>query len=94
MKVNIQYPTAKCKWCGKPFQKQHNRQTYCSKECRKEARREQNRNHQLRHYHKYKKKIHQKRKGTATIGPTPNPDMEREQQIVENEIRRIGLTLF
>ena len=94
MKVNIKYPKAKCKWCGTTYTKQHNRQTYCSEHCRKEARREQNRNHQLRHYHKHKKTIQQKRKGTATIGPKPNPDIEREAEIIENEIRRIGLTIF
>ena len=31
----------KCKWCGKPFTKQHNRQEYCSDECFQYARQEQ-----------------------------------------------------
>ena len=91
MKVNIKYPQAKCKYCGKTFTKTHNRQTYCSDKCRTEARREQKRNWALTYYHKNKQRINHRRIGTRTIGPTPNPNHNREAQIIENEIDRIGL---
>ena len=85
---------AKCKWCGKPFTKIHNRQTYCTEHCRKEAEKEHNRNRQLRYYKKNRKIILQKRKGTATIGPRPNPDPNREHEIIRNEIDRLGIHIF
>lgn len=94
MEIQIKYPKAKCKWCGRTFEKHHNRQTYCSPECRKEADKENNRNRQHRHYYRHRQRILAKRKGTATIGPKPNPDTTREHEIIQNEIRRIGLTLF
>lgn len=31
----------KCKWCGKLFEKQHNREEYCCDDCRRYARMEQ-----------------------------------------------------
>ena len=94
MKVEIKYPEGKCKWCGKTYTKTHNRQEYCSNHCRKEARREQNRNHRLHNYYKNRKKEHQTTIGTRTIGAKRNPDPEREAEIVQNEIQRIGLKMF
>jgi len=85
---------SKCKWCGKPYTKKHNRQTYCSEHCRNEADKEHNRNRQLRYYKKHRKIILSKRKGTATIGPKPNPNTQREHEIIRNEIERIGLRIF
>lgn len=93
MKVEIKYPTVKCAYCGKPFEKKHNRQKYCSPTCAENAHREHKRNWAYTYYHKNKKRINTTRIGTRTIGPKPHPDTEREQQIVENEIERIGLTL-
>lgn len=94
MKVQINYPEAKCSYCGKTFTKTHNRQTYCSEECRTEARRLKKRKYDYKYYHKHKKQINAKRIGTRTIGPKPNPDQEREAEIVKNEIERIGLRIF
>ena len=44
----------KCKWCGKPFTKTHNRQMYCSNYCRKNARREQQAEYSRTYRKKYK----------------------------------------
>ena len=88
MEVQIKYPKAKCKYCGKPYKKQHNRQVYCSQECRKNAKREQDRQAWTRWFHKNKKKLYTTRLGTRTIGPKPNPDPEREAEIIRNEKQR------
>ena len=94
MKVNIKYPQAKCSYCGKTYTKTHNRQKYCSDHCRTEARREKKRTYNSRYYYKNRKRLHQTLIGTRCIGPKRNPDPERETEIVQNEIQRIGLTLF
>ena len=78
MEVKIKYPKRKCQYCGKEFEKHHNRQIYCSPECSKEANREKDR-------------INQTKIGTRTIGPRAHQDKEREAEIVQNEIDRIGL---
>ena len=91
MKVNINYPTVKCAYCGKPYKKKHNRQKYCSTTCATNAHREHKRNWAYTYYHKNKNRINTTKLGTRTIGPKPHPNTEREQQIVENEIDRIGL---
>ena len=91
MKVQIKYPTAKCAYCGQEYTKTHNRQKYCSTKCAENAHREHKRNWAYRNYHKNKQHINTTRIGTRTIGATRNPDPEREAQIVQNEIERIGL---
>ena len=93
MKVQVKYPEVRCAYCGKPFKKTHNRQKYCSTTCAENAHREHKRNWAYTYYHKNKKRINNTRIGTRTIGPKPHPDTEREQQIVENEIDRIGLNI-
>lgn len=49
-----------CRYCGKEFEKTHNRQMYCSKECSTKAKREQDLTHwktwRQRHPSKYKQK--------------------------------------
>ena len=91
MKVDIKYPTAKCAYCGKPYTKHHNRQTYCSTECRDNARREKRRQYNTRYYYKNRRRLHQTLIGTRCIGPKPNPNTEREAEIIQNEVERIGL---
>lgn len=93
MKVQIKYPKSKCKYCGKTYTKTHNRQEYCSKECRTEARKEQKRNWALTYYYKNKKRINQTRIGTPTIGPHKHENDDREAEIIQKEIDRIGLHL-
>ena len=94
MKVEIKYPQAKCSYCGKPYTKTHNRQKYCSPECAENAHREHKRNWAYTNYHKNRDHINKVRIGTRTIGPRPNPNTEREAEIVQNEIERIGLHIF
>ena len=94
MKVKIKYPKAKCAYCGKPFTKTHNRQVYCSDECRNNSRKEKRRKYNYKYYTKNKNRIHNKYLGTNTLAPTRNTDPEREAEIVQNEIRRIGLHIF
>jgi hypothetical protein len=93
MKINIKYPKAKCAYCGKEYTKTHNRQMYCSDECRYHAHREKHNIRNRRYYHRHKKRINQTKIGTRTIGPHKHEDPTREQEIVQNEIERIGLRL-
>ena len=94
MKVQVKYPEVRCAYCGKTFEKHHNRQKYCSTTCATNAHREHKRNWAYRYYYKNKKRINTTRIGTRTIGPKPNPNIEREEEIVKNEVERIGLTHF
>jgi predicted nucleic acid-binding Zn ribbon protein len=91
MKAKIKYPKAKCTYCGKPYTKTHNRQQYCSTKCRNNARKEQVNRAWRKWYHKNKKRLYQTQLGTRSIGPKPNPDPQREEQIIKNEVERIGL---
>ena len=91
MDIRINYPKAKCAYCGKQYTKQHNRQTYCSDECRENARKEKKRIYNSKYYYKNKKRLHQTQIGTRSIGPRANPNKERESEIIQNEIERIGL---
>ena len=93
MKVEIKYPKAKCKWCGAIYEKTHNRQQYCTKECAKKAKEEQDQKHRLKWVNKNKERLYQTQLGTRTIGPKPNPDPEREAEIVQNERKRLGLRI-
>ena len=95
MKIQIKYPQAKCKWCGKPYTKTHNRQTYCSDKCRKEAKKEQNRNNFHKWYHKNKNRPQIKQRnqlGTRPLGQHRHPNTQKEQETIQKEIQRIGLS--
>ena len=88
MEVKIKYPTAKCAYCGKTYKKTHNRQMYCSDHCREHGYREKTNRRWRKWYHKNKKILYQKQLGTRTIGPKPNPDVEKEHEIVTKEKQR------
>ena len=45
----------------------------------------------MRYYYRHRDRINKTKIGTRTIGPKPNPDPEREAEIINNEIERIGL---
>ena len=94
MEVKIKYPKSKCKWCGKHYTKTHNRQQYCSDYCRTEAKKEQDQKARLRWVNKNKQTLYQRQLGTRTISQHRNPDTNREQEIIQNEKQRLGLTLF
>ena len=89
MEVQIKYPETKCKYCGRPFTKTHNRQVYCSQECREKGDREKANARWRKWYHKNKNRLYQKQLGTRTIGPKRNPDIKREAEIVNNEKDRL-----
>ena len=92
MKVNIQYPIRKCALCGKEFERKHNRQIYCSKKCAQEGARIKDRKTKLAWFYRNKQKIYQTQLGTRTISQHPNPNPEREAEIIKNEKQRLGLT--
>ena len=89
MEAKIKYPQTKCSYCGKPFTKKHNRQTYCSDACRNNARQEKKRTYNKTYYIKNRERLQQTTIGTRTIGPHKHPINEREQQIVQNEKQRL-----
>ena len=90
-KIKIKYPKSKCAYCGKTYTKHHNRQKYCSPECAYQAHREKHRIRNMRYYYRHRERINKTKIGTRTIGPKPNNNPEREAEIVQNEIERIGL---
>ena len=94
MKIQITYPQTKCKYCGKEFTKQHNRQIYCSDECRKHARQEKRRHYNTRYYYRNKKRILNTAIGTRTISPHKHQNNDREAEIIKNEIDHIGLNVL
>lgn len=94
MKVEIKYPQTKCAYCGKTFTKTHNRQKYCSTTCSQNADKEKQQLRSLKHFYKNRDRIYAKQLGTRTIGPHKNPDQEREQEIIQKEKQRLGLTFF
>lgn len=94
MNIQINYPEAKCAYCGKTFTKHHNRQKYCSEECAYHAHREKHNIRNRRYYYRHRDRINKTKIGTRTIGPKPNPNTEREAEIVQNEIERIGLKII
>ena len=93
MKVKIKYPETKCAYCGETFKKKHNRQIYCSKQCAENSRKEKRRIYDHKYYTENKNRINHKRLGTRTIGANRNPNVERESEIIQNEIERIGLRI-
>ena len=93
MKVNIKYPEIKCAYCGRTFERKHNRQKYCSEECAYHAHREKHNIRCRRYYYRHKDRINKTKIGTRTIGPKPNPDPNREAEIIQNEVERIGLRI-
>jgi hypothetical protein len=93
MKVKINYPEIKCAYCGRTFERKHNRQKYCSEECAYHAHREKHNIRCRRYYYRHKDRINKTKIGTRTIGPKPNPNPEREAEIIQNEVERIGLRI-
>ena len=83
----------KCKWCGKPFTKQHNRQEYCSDECFQYARQEQKAIYQR----KRRKQINagvlcsneSTHIGTGYLSQHRHEDFEKEHASIQKELKRI-----
>jgi hypothetical protein len=84
---------SRCKWCGKPFKKRHNRQMYCSDEHRKYARQDQ------------KKSFEWKRRrspyiikddiywglGSGSLGTRRENDFNKEIMKIQNEKYNLGI---
>ncbi|MDO5827279.1 MAG: hypothetical protein Q4Q19_03355 [Methanobrevibacter sp.] len=83
----------KCKWCGKPFTKQHNRQEYCSEECAHHARLEQ----KAKYTQKYRLKYTSRKSdsywgmGSGSLGCHMKDDFEDEQRAIHKELKRLKL---
>ena len=86
-----------CAYCGKGFEKQHNRQIYCSAECSRKAKQDQTaecmrkrrklvREGELIITDREKSKL-----GTSYFGYHMCETFEKERQAIINEKRRIGL---
>jgi hypothetical protein len=93
MKVNIQYPQAKCEYCNKTYEKKHGNQKYCSKECAEQAKEEQDRHHKLRWYYKNRDRINKTRIGTRNLSEHRHKDPEKEQKAVEYELKQLGIKI-
>ena len=87
---------ARCKACGKEFEKKHNREQYCCDDCREVALQQQWRNASHQYYHRHKHKWGSKSTrrygiGTGTLGPHCNPDFDSELVVVRREKERLRL---
>lgn len=90
---NEPYYPNKCKWCGKPFEKTHNRQEYCSDRCFRFARLEQKAVYQR----KRRKMINDgelisnesKHLGTGFLGEHCHDDPKKEYESIQKELKRI-----
>lgn len=92
------YPV-KCKYCGKPFTKTHNRQMYCSDSCRRNALREQKARYQAKRRLRIKQKVlivdEYKKYGLGSYGTSANGHRKnkfsQEYIAIQKEMKRIGL---
>ena len=78
----------KCKWCGKPFTKTHNRQMYCSNYCRKQARREQQAGYSRTYRKKYKGMLPDSTLyglGSGRLGSHTCHNWRKEDKKIQNE---------
>ncbi|MBQ6628027.1 MAG: hypothetical protein IJH65_04345 [Methanobrevibacter sp.] len=88
-----------CKYCGKLFEKTHNRQIYCSEECFINARRERNSKCQAKRRLMAKNGDlvlpEQKKYGLGSYGTShrhhPLEDPEREYESIQREMRWLKL---
>lgn len=96
---NIVY-NARCKWCGKPFNKPHNRSMYCSPECALNNRREIKARYQRKRRLSIKKGLlvlsEKQRYGLGSYGTSHSnhrkESFESEYLAIQKEKRRIGIT--
>lgn len=92
------YPV-KCKYCGKPFTKRHNREMYCSDSCRRNALREQKARYQAKRRLRIKQKVlivdEYKKYGLGSYGTSANGHRKnkfsQEYIAIQKEMKRIGL---
>lgn len=93
---NIKVP---CKYCGKKFRKNHNREMYCSERCRQNARREQKAKYQAKRRLLIKRNIliidEYKKYGLGSYGTSKDghrkSNFSQEYRAIQKEMKRIGL---
>jgi len=90
---------AKCKWCGKLFEKDHNNQACCSKECQDKLTAENSAKSSRKHYYRHKIGNTNKKaitslgsKGTSSTCK-PKGSFDEEHRSLVSEARRIGLDI-
>ena len=90
---NEPYYPNKCKWCGKPFTKQHNRQEYCSEECFNFARLEQKAVYQRRRRKLINEGVivsnENKHLGTGFLSEHCHDEFQEEYESIQKELTRI-----
>lgn len=91
---------AKCKWCGKLFEKKTNRQICCTRECQENRNRELTAKRGMKHYYRHKVGNVSKKaitslgsKGTSCT-TKPKETFEEEHKSLVNEAKRIGLKVY
>lgn len=91
----VQYTNAECKWCGKKFFKEHNKQMYCCDFCRSQALKEQ----KARYQRKRRKDIRDgvlvsnenNYVGTGFLSQHRQEDFDDELAALEKEMRRFKI---
>lgn len=78
-----------CGYCGEPIDDPHYNQKY-HKDCWPHVEREQTRE-RVRRYRKRWADVLDKDVGTGNIKEHRNPDFDKEQKIVESEMRRLKI---
>lgn len=77
-----------CIDCSTPLGNVHGNTKYCPN-CKIEARKEKDRRASRKYYKQNKKHVMLRKPGTTTLNVHPNPDFEREAEIISNEKKRI-----
>ena len=79
---------SRCKWCGKEFIKNHNRQMYCSPDCSKYAVMEQKAIYSRKYRRMY---VQNEGLGSSSLGCKRNSDFELELTLIHKEKHRLKL---
>lgn len=74
--------------CLKQFYTHQPNKQYCDSRCRYNSILESNRKSRKKYYQNNKKKSILSQLGTTTLSKHPNPDFEREEEIIKNEKKR------
>ena len=86
---------SKCKYCGKPFYKQHNKTCYCSDECRTLALKEQKAEYQRKRRKLINKGVlvsnEKEYIGTQFLSQHRQEDFEDEYESIQKEMKRLKL---
>lgn len=84
-----------CQWCGKEYEKQHNRQEYCSTHCREQGNLEKARIRQENYRKRWKVTRCQQTRGlgsnAASLGPHPHENFRTELNLVEKQLQNLKL---